>query len=149
MLTLTAIAPIVRPRQDDRCLASLLLWASPWSDIAIILTSTLIFLYIVLGLTLTVQLVRTVKLEREERIAASRIVYYLAVGVAVFVSEPNRPRLFRSFADIIFEELYASILDTEHIIDGHHDLVPDGSNRFEHIRYRQHVYAPSLTLKRR
>lgn len=90
MLALTSIAPIIRPRRDDRCLASLLLWASPWSDIAIVVTSSLIFLYIVLGLILTVQLVRTVKLEREERIAASRIVYYLALGVVVFVSRLDR-----------------------------------------------------------
>jgi hypothetical protein len=88
MLGITAIAPIVRPRQLDRCLASLLLWAAPWSDFAIIITSTLIFFYIVIGITLAIQLVRTVKLAREERIAASRIVYYLAVGVAVFVSDP-------------------------------------------------------------
>lgn len=89
MLTLTSIAPLIRPRPDDRCVASLLIWASPWSDIAIILTSSLIFLYIVIALILTVQLVRTSKIEREERIAASRIVYYLAIGVAVFVSGPN------------------------------------------------------------
>jgi hypothetical protein len=112
MLGLISIAPIIRPRQDDRCLASLLLWASPWSDIALILTSTLIFLYIVLGLTLTVQLVRTVKLEREERIAASRIVYYLAVGIAVFVSDRNFAWSDLAFINIFILELYDSILDS-------------------------------------
>jgi len=35
---------------------------------------------------LVVQLLRPVDLDREDRIAASRVVYYLAVGTVLFVS---------------------------------------------------------------
>lgn len=46
----------------------------------------MIGLFALTGIVITIQLFRTIEIEREERIAASRVVYYLLVGVIVMVS---------------------------------------------------------------
>lgn len=60
-------------------------WAAPWSDIGVLLSSILIGLFALTGFVIAIQLFRTVDIEREERIAASRVVYYLLVGIVVIV----------------------------------------------------------------
>lgn len=57
----------------------------PWADIALFLNSTLLLLYLLTGSLIAYQLWRTAKIDRNERIAASRTVYYLAIGVILMV----------------------------------------------------------------
>jgi hypothetical protein len=71
------------PRND--CDASLTSWVMPWADIALFLNSIIVFLYLLTGFMIAYQLSRTAKIDRNERIAASRIVYYLAIGVVLMV----------------------------------------------------------------
>ncbi|KKA19947.1 hypothetical protein T310_6061 [Rasamsonia emersonii CBS 393.64] len=75
MLLLTWIPTRARPRAHDRCRAILLVFALPWADVAFGITLALIILYLVMGAILVAQLLRTVKLDRTERIAASRMVF--------------------------------------------------------------------------
>lgn len=46
----------------------------------------LVTLYVLIAGVIAYQLFRTVKIERDERIAASRMVYYLVVGIVLMVS---------------------------------------------------------------
>jgi len=61
----------------------------PWADIALFLNSTLLFVYLLAGFLIAYQLSRTAKIDRNERIAASRTVYYLAIGVILMVCSPS------------------------------------------------------------
>jgi hypothetical protein len=85
MLVLTWIPSRLRPFTMEKCVASLIWWAAPWSDIGIFIASVLIGLYIITAVAIAYQLFRTPTLDREERIAASRTVYYLAVGTIMMV----------------------------------------------------------------
>jgi hypothetical protein len=88
MLLLTWIPTVVRQAQDGKCPFDLLiLYAIRWADVAFGITLGLIISYLALGTILVVQLLRTTKLDRTERIAASRMVYYLGLAVILFVSD--------------------------------------------------------------
>ncbi|KAL9107538.1 MAG: hypothetical protein Q9227_007538 [Pyrenula ochraceoflavens] len=80
LLISTWIPSHVRPAKRDECLGSLIWWASFWADFGVVINSVIIVLYVLAALIITIQLYRTAELDREERIAASRTVYYLAVG---------------------------------------------------------------------
>ncbi|OJD20685.1 hypothetical protein ACJ73_07979 [Blastomyces percursus] len=84
MLILTWIPSKIRERDEDRCLATLLQWTTRWSDIGLALTIGLIVLFIVNGAVLSVKLWRTAKLDTQDRIAKSSIVYYLAGTTIIF-----------------------------------------------------------------
>ncbi|PGH06614.1 hypothetical protein GX51_02241 [Blastomyces parvus] len=84
MLLLTWLPSKIREREKDRCLATLLQWTTRWSDIGLALTIGLIVLFIVNGAILSVKLWRTAKLDIQERIATSSIVYYLAGTAIIF-----------------------------------------------------------------
>ncbi|OAT12335.1 hypothetical protein BDBG_07694 [Blastomyces gilchristii SLH14081] len=84
MLLLTWIPSKIRQRGNDRCLATLLQWTTRWSDIGLALTIGLIVLFIVNGAILSVKLWRTAKLDTQDRIAKSSIVYYLAGTTIIF-----------------------------------------------------------------
>jgi hypothetical protein len=85
LLVLTWIPSHLRPFNRPHCLASLIWWAAPWSDFGVVITSALIGLYIVTASAIARQLFRTAKVDREERISASRTVYYLVVGTIMMV----------------------------------------------------------------
>ena len=68
------------------CLGSLIWWASFWADFGVVINSVIIGLYVLTASIIAIQLYRTAELAREERIAASRTVYYLAVGTILMVS---------------------------------------------------------------
>jgi magnesium-transporting ATPase (P-type) len=85
MLLATWVPSQVYKNPKNDCLASLTSWAMPWSGIALFLNSTIIFLYLLAGFLIAYQLSRTAKLDRNERIAASRTVYYLVIGVFLMV----------------------------------------------------------------
>ncbi|KAL1964246.1 hypothetical protein VTN77DRAFT_7204 [Rasamsonia byssochlamydoides] len=84
MLLLTWIPTSVRQPAQDSCVARLLVFALPWADVAFGITLGLIISYLAMGGILVAQLLRTAKLDRTERIAASRMVYYLGLAAALF-----------------------------------------------------------------
>ncbi len=72
-------------KTTDRCVGSLVWWVYEYATAATAIVSALIFLFIVLAITIGFRLVKSVKLDPSDRIAASRMVYYLAFGVLVQV----------------------------------------------------------------
>ena len=85
MLIATWVPSQVYKNPGDDCTASLLSWAVPWADVALFLNSFLLLFYLLAGGLIVYQLSRTAKIDRNERIAASRTVYYLAIGVILMV----------------------------------------------------------------
>ena len=85
MLVVTWVPSQVYKNPKNDCIASLLLWAMPWAEIALFLNSTLVFLYLLTGFLIAYRLSRTATIDRDERIAASRTVYYLAIAVFLMV----------------------------------------------------------------
>lgn len=80
LMLLIWIPSRAREAEPDRCLANLIFFASTWSDFGVAINSLLVLAYLVLGSLITWKLYKTAQIDREERIAASRMVYYLAVG---------------------------------------------------------------------
>lgn len=85
LLAFTEIPPQVRPPRHTHCLASLIWWASFWARAGVVINTMLVTLYVLVAGVIAYQLFRTVKIERDERIAASRMVYYLVVGIVLMV----------------------------------------------------------------
>jgi hypothetical protein len=101
MLVATWVPSHVFKAPEDECTANLVSWAMPWADIALFLNSMLIFIYLLTGFLIVYQLSRTAKINRAERIAASRTVYYLAVGVLLMVLGlffPHKPSLLTTLS---------------------------------------------------
>lgn len=86
MLIATWVPSQVYKNPKDDCTTNLVSWAMPWADVALFLNSVLLLFYLLAGFLIAYQLSRTAKIERNERIAASRTVYYLAIGVLLMVS---------------------------------------------------------------
>ena len=69
----------------DRCLGSLLWWTANYAEVGAILASGFIFTNIISALIITVQLKRTINMERSERIAGTRVVYSLLISIGIMV----------------------------------------------------------------
>ncbi|KAI9837368.1 MAG: hypothetical protein M1837_003005 [Sclerophora amabilis] len=80
MLVVTWLPSFISPSQE-RCIATLVRWVIHFAPIAVIISSTLLLLTSVSAAVLFTQLSRNVTLERDERIAASRMVYHLILTV--------------------------------------------------------------------
>ncbi|KAJ9204638.1 hypothetical protein DTO164E3_1813 [Paecilomyces variotii] len=85
LVILTLIPTATKPVKFHECFDTLIFFSAFWADVAFAIGLTLIILYIGIGAVVTVQLLRTVKLDRDERVAASRVVYYLAAGALLLV----------------------------------------------------------------
>ncbi|KAL9118096.1 MAG: hypothetical protein Q9187_005361 [Circinaria calcarea] len=68
---------------ENHCLATLIWWTGHYAEIGLVLGSSLCFIYILSAAIITIQLVRTIDVDRDERIAATRTVYYLIIGVFI------------------------------------------------------------------
>lgn len=79
-----------------KCLTGLIWWTARYAKLAVVLASGLLALYPISAIIITVQLVKTVKVDKAERIAATRVVYYLVVNTWLIVSLTN------SLSDIAF-----------------------------------------------
>lgn len=73
-------------QEKDKCFASLLWFVSRYGMFGLILLSTLVGLLIASASVILIRLSKTTLVERNQRIAASRMVYYLVVGVVSSVS---------------------------------------------------------------
>ena len=69
-----------------KCLTGLIWWTARYAKLAVVLSSGLLALYPASAIIITVQLVKTVKVDKAERIAATRVVYYLIVNTWLIVS---------------------------------------------------------------
>ncbi|OJD13304.1 hypothetical protein AJ78_06228 [Emergomyces pasteurianus Ep9510] len=84
LLLLTWIPSKIREGKKDRCLATLLQWAVRWSDIALGLTISLIGFFVTNGVILSIRLRRFAKIDSQDRIILSSMVYYLAGTTIIF-----------------------------------------------------------------
>ncbi|KAI9762872.1 MAG: hypothetical protein M4579_000225 [Chaenotheca gracillima] len=80
LLVLTWIPSAVSPSQEW-CIANLVRWAMHFAPIAVIISSVLLLLLSSSAVILFLQLSRTSFIDRDERIAASRMVYHLTWSV--------------------------------------------------------------------
>ena len=72
------------------CVTGLIWWTARYFKLAIVVSSGLLFLFITAAIIITVQLLKTVKMDRAERIAATRVVYYLVANTWIIVSSPSQ-----------------------------------------------------------
>lgn len=100
MTTMTWIPSYVLPARP-RCLASLVWWTKHLAKVGLVLSSGLLLTFLVCAGVITVQLIRTINMSRDQRIAATRTVYYLAISALIMVStiQPCCGALLRSAAD--------------------------------------------------
>ncbi len=75
----TSICRGIRP-------STLVWWIAKYAHIGLAIGSSLLFTNIVCAAVITSQLMRTVDIDRNQRIAASRAVYYLIVSASLMVS---------------------------------------------------------------
>ena len=68
-----------------KCLTGLIWWTARYAKLATVLSSGLLVLYPASAVVITIQLVKTVKVDKAERIAATRVVYYLIVNTWLIV----------------------------------------------------------------
>lgn len=90
MLLLTWIPSKIRQHKRNKCFTSLMLLIVKWSDFATVLTSGLILLYITNAIILIVRLIRTSKLDHQQRIEMSSMVYYLASSFVILVGNHKK-----------------------------------------------------------
>lgn len=72
------------------CVTGLIWWTARYFKLAIVVSSGLLFLFMTAAIIITVQLTKTVKMDRAERIAATRVVYYLVANTWIIVSSPKQ-----------------------------------------------------------
>ncbi|KAL8645388.1 MAG: hypothetical protein Q9210_006730 [Variospora velana] len=80
-----------------KCLASLIWWTKHFAKVGLVISSGLLLIFLVCAGVITVQLIRTINMSRDQRIAATRTVYYLAIS-ALIMASTIQP-LLRSAAD--------------------------------------------------
>ena len=85
MTAATWIPSYLDPTKDS-CFATLIWWTERYATIGLAICSGLIFTYFLSGTIIFIQLRRSIDVELEERIAATRIVCYLGLSVAIMVS---------------------------------------------------------------
>ncbi|KAI4137377.1 MAG: hypothetical protein LQ341_005171 [Variospora aurantia] len=102
MTTMTWIPSYVSPARP-RCLASLVWWTKHLAKVGLVLSSGLLLTFLVCAGVITVQLIRTINMSRDQRIAATRTVYYLAISALIMIIvstiQPCCGALLRSPAD--------------------------------------------------
>ncbi|KAL8957839.1 MAG: hypothetical protein Q9193_004988 [Seirophora villosa] len=84
MALITWIPSYVSPTQGS-CLASLVWWTDDFTKIGLVISSGLLFTFLFCAGVIAIQLIRTIKVCREQRIAATRIVYYLIISALIMV----------------------------------------------------------------
>lgn len=85
MVLLTWMPTVAWPMYN-RCFGSLIWFPVRYELIAIVILSVLVFFFILLAALISIQLMRTSNVDPNERIAASRMCYYLLMAALVYVS---------------------------------------------------------------
>ena len=87
-LTLLTWTPSNFDKSKGPCLASLIWWTVSYSELGIVIGTFLTVTYSLCALVITLQLLRRIKTDRNERIAATRVVYYLVPSIILLVWFP-------------------------------------------------------------
>ena len=69
----------------DTCIGSLVWWTENYALIAIVLVPVIILINSITFTTIVVQLLRTEKMDRKERLMASRVVYTISLSIIILV----------------------------------------------------------------
>lgn len=85
MILLTWLPTIAWP-MFRKCLGELVWISARYDLLALIILSVLVFSFILLAALISIQLMRTANVDSNERIAASRMCYYLLMAALVYVS---------------------------------------------------------------
>lgn len=96
-LELLTWMPTIAWPMYNRCFGSLIWFPVRYELIAIVILSILVFSFILLAALISIQLMRTSNVDPNERIAASRMCYYLLMAALVYVSVLNK--FFRASAN--------------------------------------------------
>jgi hypothetical protein len=70
---------------DDICPTSLSWWTSHYAKIGVAIGGSVVVAHLLAGAIITFQLMSTIDVEAEERIAASRVVYAMVINMAIMV----------------------------------------------------------------
>lgn len=87
MLLLTWIPTIVW-QTPNHCFGSLVWYPIRYEFVALIILCVMLFFFLALTAIISIQLMRSTKVDPNERIAASRMCYYLVVASIIYVSSP-------------------------------------------------------------
>lgn len=85
LVLLTWMPTIIWP-SNKRCFGSLIWFSMRYDLLTLILLCVLVSLFLILTAIISIQLMRTSDLDHNERIAASRLCYYLLVATLIYVS---------------------------------------------------------------
>lgn len=85
MLTLFTWLPSNVSPSRERCLSSLIWWTEGYAKLGVGIALTLVVAYIVCTTVIAIQLMKTDKVDRDQRIQASTVVYYLIVTTIILV----------------------------------------------------------------
>ena len=84
LIILTWIPSNVSP-SNGQCLTSVIWWTAHYARAGFAIASTLVIAYIICALIITFQLLKTTNIDRDQRIQASTVVYYLIVTALIMV----------------------------------------------------------------
>lgn len=90
ILTLLTWTPSNFSPSKGECIASLIWWTAAYAKLGVVIATSLILTYALCALVITLQLLRRIKTDRDERIAATRVVYYLVPSVVLLVRFPTK-----------------------------------------------------------
>lgn len=110
----TWIPSNVSPKRGE-CLASIIWWTAHYSKVGLVIGSGLMFTFLVCASIITAQLLKTTTMDRNERIAASRVVYYFVASTIMLVWTDlfpgdsslirDRPWLFRTMLKCLWTKM--------------------------------------------
>jgi len=85
-LELLTFLPTVIWMSPNHCIGSLVWFPIRYEFISLVIIVVLLFVFLILAAVISIQLMRSMKVEINERIAASRMCYYLVIATIVYVS---------------------------------------------------------------
>lgn len=85
VLTLLTWIPSKLSPSDGLCLSSVIWWTAHYAKAGFAIALALIVAYALCAVVIIFQLVRTVKMDRDQRIQASTVVYYMIVTAVILV----------------------------------------------------------------
>ena len=123
---ITGIPSLVLPA-SGQCLASFIWSTAHYAKPGVVIGLTLIFAYITCASVITFQLMTTSKLHSDQRIQASRIVYYLLVSTLLLVSQ-MRPKMSNVDEMTVFNRTF--LCSSDNVRSCHH-YIEDGRGSSE------------------
>lgn len=93
LVFLTFLPTVIWP-MFNRCFGSLIWFGVRYNRISLAILSILIFSSLLLAALISIQLMRTSNVDPNERIAASRMCYYLLISALLYVSTTKIPENF-------------------------------------------------------